>query len=90
MDDHGQTHSGKKNAGGVVNQTHISSHSWHPHEVRQSKSKRMDRNPGWIDGDAFIPVKKSIREGSTRVRRQKDIKIGVSSENQTQRLILKR
>ena len=60
MDDHEQTHSGKKNAGGVVNQAHTLSPSWHPHEVRQSKSKRMDRNPGWIGGGAFTPVKNSL------------------------------
>ena len=55
MDVHGQTHFEKKSAGGVVNQAHTLSPSWHPHEVRQSKSKRMDRNPGWIGGDAFTP-----------------------------------
>ena len=57
MNDHGQTHSGKKNAGGVDNQAHILSPSWYSHEVRQSKSKRMDRNPGWIGGGTFTPVK---------------------------------
>ena len=56
MDDHGQIHSGKKNAGGVVNQTHTLSLAGIPHEVRQGKSRRTDRNPGWIGGDAFTPV----------------------------------
>ena len=57
MVDHRQTHSGKKNVGGVVNQAHALFPICHPHEVRQSKSKRMDRNPGWIGGGAFTPVK---------------------------------
>ena len=76
------THSGKKNAGGVVNQAHTLFPSWHPHEVRQSKSKRMDRNPGWIGGGAFTPVKKSIREErDSRVGEDKEeIKTRVSSK----------
>ena len=64
MDVHRQTHSGKKNAGGVVNQAHTLFPSWHPHEVCQFKSKRMDRNPGGIGGSAFTPVKKPFaKEG---------------------------
>ena len=52
----------------------------------------MDRNPGWIGGGAFTPVKKSIREGrDPRVEKdKKDIKIGVSPENEAQILILKK
>ena len=56
MDVHRQKHSGKKNAGGVVNQAHTLSLSWHPHEVRQSKSTDGPQ-PGWIGGVAFTPVK---------------------------------
>ena len=87
-----QTHSGKKNAGGVVNQADTLSPSWHPHEDRQSKSKRIDRNPGWIGGDAFTPVKNPFaKEGDPRVGEdKKDIKIGVYSENGAQILILKK
>ena len=82
MDAHRQTHSGKKNAGGIVNQAHTLAPSWHPHEVRKSKSKRMDRNPGWIGEGAFTPGKKSIREerDSCVGENKEDIKTGVSSE----------
>ena len=48
---------------------HTLSPSWHPHEVRQSESKRMDRNPGWIGGGAFTPEKNLF----TRGRREKKI-----------------
>ena len=46
----------------------------------------MDRKPGWIGEGAFTPVKKSIREGrDPRVgEEKKDIKIGVSSEDEAQ------
>ena len=45
----------------------------------------MDRNPGWIGGGAFTPVK-NPRVGEDK----KDIKIGVSSEKGAQVTTLKK
>ena len=42
----------------------------------------MDRNPGWISGGAFTPVKKSIREGG-------DSRVGEVKEEIKREFLLK-
>ena len=83
MNAHRQTHPGKKNADGVVNQAHTLLLTGHSHEVSQSKSERKDRNSGEIGGCAFTPEKKFIRkERDSRVGEDKEeTKTRSSAEN---------
>ena len=67
MKAHRQTHSGEKNAGGGVNQAHTLFPTWNSHEVSQSKSKRIDRNPGGIAGDAFTPERNPFTDRGIHV-----------------------
>ena len=71
---HRQTHSGEKNAGGVVNQAHTLFSTWNSHEVSQSESVRIDSNPGGIGGGSSTPERNPFTErgihawGKTRRR----------------------